>query len=938
MKSAPCAAAITARRGVCGAWLLPRRATPLFLLLSLTCMSSAQAQLSGGTFTLQPTTLDAGGGRACDTAGCIAPLFELTGTIGQIDAGVMNSNANPRQGFWLYGGFWYAQNPSGATPVTLAEVRSARANSRVTIDFATSSEVGTVAFEALSDGARSSLLAAKGDGFAPRRYTLDMVSSSDRFFLRAHDLDGSAVLHGPFVVGQTHGRDPQLDRMPFDWAPVRAAVSQLPATRTQALRDAPAAQLLLAVDRDGVYELEHADLVALGIAQLDGTPIAELALMHAGTPQPIDIDSADGTFGAGDRLRFVGLSKDSLYTKTSVYVLERNAANARRFAPEAAQAAASGQTHLRSVEIVNPQRGYHFAAPGSDPFYAERVVATQGQPVTRELRFTLDGGASSTRPSEIAVHLWGGTDYPGSIPDHHIELSLNGRPIGAARFDGLVEQVIRAELPAGALVSGEQLLTIRLPADHLYTADVVLLDRIAFGYDKAMQARAGALTLRDPCISDSGADVLFASGFENSVQGNTTVACAPLRMAGFSGAVQAYALGATPRVITGNASGGAITWRNARASDQSLWLADATGLLHPQPRLAQTPIDLAREPADYLIITHPLFANTLAPLVSAKRAQGLRVRTVAVTDAYTAYSHHEIDPSAIQLLIRDMHQRHGTRYVALIGGATYDPLNHLGAGSVDLIPTLFGPTHPVVRFGAIDARYADVDGDGISDLALGRFPARSTIELSRQLDKLSQYAGAAYRGKALFIADKRAREGDFKLDSQTLGALLPSYNVTHSALDNQSVAAVRGELQDQSSTGVGLIHFLGHSSPSRWSFQNLLSASDVANGFLNNAGRPSVVLQWGCWNSYHVEPAFSGMAHALLLGDQGAASIIGAASLLDANRSVQLATALLPRLEAGETLGEALNNAQRQLAQRGIIDADVQQGVVLLGDPALKVR
>jgi hypothetical protein len=121
------------------------------LLATIAFSPLTHAQLSGGSFTLDPTTLDAGGGRACDTVGCIAPLFELNGTIGQIDAGVMNSNPNPRQGFWLYGGFWYAQNPSGATPVTLAQVRSSRSSAdRFEVEFAASSEVGTVAYEVVS--------------------------------------------------------------------------------------------------------------------------------------------------------------------------------------------------------------------------------------------------------------------------------------------------------------------------------------------------------------------------------------------------------------------------------------------------------------------------------------------------------------------------------------------------------------------------------------------------------------------------------------------------------------------------------------------------------------------------------------------------------------------------------------------------------------------
>ena len=43
---------------------------------------------------------------------------------------------------------------------------------------------------------------------------------------------------------------------------------------------------------------------------------------------------------------------------------------------------------------------------------------------------------------------------------------------------------------------------------------------------------------------------------------------------------------------------------------------------------------------------------------------------------------------------------------------------------------------------------------------------------------------------------------------------------------------------------------------------------------------PSLVIQWGCWNTYHVAPEYDTLAHRLLLaGPQGAAAVVGSSTL-----------------------------------------------------------
>jgi hypothetical protein len=108
---------------------------------------------------------------------------------------------------------------------------------------------------------------------------------------------------------------------------------------------------------------------------------------------------------------------------------------------------------------------------------------------------------------------------------------------------------------------------------------------------------------------------------------------------------------------------------------------------------------------------------------------------------------------------------------------------------------------------------------------------------------------------------------------------------------------------------------------------------------LQNAGKPTVVTQWGCWNTYYVSPAYNSMGHKFLVsGENGAAAVMGATTLTLARSEKQLGTLLTPQLTApGTTIGEAMLSAKQQLAASNPELKDVILGWTLLGDPALQV-
>ena len=108
---------------------------------------------------------------------------------------------------------------------------------------------------------------------------------------------------------------------------------------------------------------------------------------------------------------------------------------------------------------------------------------------------------------------------------------------------------------------------------------------------------------------------------------------------------------------------------------------------------------------------------------------------------------------------------------------------------------------------------------------------------------------------------------------------------------------------------------------------------------LSNVDSPTLVTQWGCWNTYFVSPLEDTMAHAFMLNQNGgAASVLGASTLTKAEHEKGLAELVLTYLTHDQmTLGDAVTQAKRVYAQTNPDALDVILGWNILGDPALKL-
>lgn len=810
------------------------------------------------------------------------------------------------------------------TPVTLAYFSSQRSGDLLEVQFSSATEIGHLGYRIWGrESARADwrplhealIVGGRGDSHRPQTYT-QRVIAADINEVRLEDLDirGQSRFHAPVAVGAVWGAAPGVPTL--DWTAIRSANA-----RSLQLPRGSVGTVLADVVSAGVQAVSVGQLQAAGLA-VDAQNVQQLAVLDGALPLLRHVECTN--FGPHCTLEWLGRPRTSLYGPAHAYSIRVDASAARPVGPGALSSQAAAPRTVAGEYVSMPDRAYSFSAPGGDPWYDQRLVATTA-PVQLERSFSLPG--RTTGPVTLELLLWGGLDYPGDTPDHSIEVLLNGTPLDARRFDGLVEQQIRLTLPDSVLTTTNT-LTLRLPADTGHAADVVLLDGFRVQYPQLSNAVAGALQvgMPDPVLTEAWTR-LFGSGFESDV--------------GFA---------------LGNLAGGEVLWSQAgatlyrdvlpagsapvRAAVSALTLAAPARIAQPHLRAAPTPV--APQPVDYLILTHRLFADALQPLVKLQQQRGYSVRVVS-TDAVLANAGHDFDPQPLKNFI----DASNPRFVLLVGGDSYDYADHLALGAQSLLPTWYIVADPIVRFAATDSPYTDGDGDGLPERALGRIPARTLAEFERALQSMLERAAAP--APRYFAAAGGSAGGEhFGLHSRALLSWLrQGQPQEYGLVDELGLSAARTATLDALAGTADWINYLGHSSPNRWSFDPLLDTAQL--GSLVRVGPPAIVSQLGCWNNYFVLPDQDTMAHALLLRENRlAAAVIGSSNLAEDASHLALGTRLFDLIEDGHfgdvsgppvaTLGEALLVAKRALLRDAPEHAAAAQSLQLFGDPAQPLR
>jgi hypothetical protein len=671
------------------------------------------------------------------------------------------------------------------------------------------------------------------------------------------------------------------------------------------------------VRQTGIQRVSYETLRDAGL-DLAGVPVAKITVINRNMMVPVYgfTPDAEGSFGTGGYIEFYGEALDTIYTDTNIYTVQVSTAMVPHIpgVDGALRPGVGPEVSYTYSQLVNNQRVYSQGAPGVDVWFDTAMQVTTA---SKSWSYTFQVNGLVGDPATFDLDVWGMTNYPQD-PDHHILVSINGLSLANEKFDGQVEKKLSISLPAGLLQEGTNTLQLTLPADLGLQADIIYLDKYTVTFQRVFQAQNGRL--------------MFTSAgnrFDITNLPNGNVEVYRLSLAG-----QARLENVNIQI-----SGNTYTASFAGTNQNDTYLVTTTDAMYTPTLEAVRTVAKLDQPAQYLIIAHPDFISGLQPLVDAHRAQGLAVSVVDVNDLYAKLTYGIFDPDAIKQYIAYAAKYLGTEYVLLVGGDTYDYRNYTGRNSNSFIPSLFLSTGARARNVPVDPLYADVNNDNVPDLAIGRFPVRNSAELNLMVSKTLAYAGKDYGGTAVFASDLNDGIVSYKEVNNGMAASLPvGWSVQNIHLDDVSVATARTQLLTAMNGGTALVTFTGHSGPASWTFSNLFNISDAAA--LTNTGRPFVVVQWGCWNTYYIDPVNNFLVQKFLFsGNQGAVVVMGGTTLVDSTSERLLGNLLTPRLATpGTTVGQALQVAKSELAQSHPELLDVLLGWSLMGDPALVIQ
>jgi hypothetical protein len=819
-------------------------------------------------------------------------------------------------------------------PVSFAAIDVKRQNGWLEVAFTSAQEAGVLGYRVIArdpGGDAEPLLPvftpARGAGQSYLIRGADLRAAE--VFIEELDSLGGLTAHGPFAVGKAIGAaKPQAS---YAWQ--AAQLEQAAFTTLSRADRSPgfdqrgvAADVVVRVAQSGWVHLSAAELAAAGFASNLG-----IGVFAGASEQPV-LRHQGGISFYGKAI------DDSIYTRTRSYRLGASkqadlAAKTHILTGDSATESKSiASTNARGELVIAPNREYSFSAPNADPFYAGTASRMTQNSTPHFERFDLPALITANETVRLSLHYWGALDLP-ALEDHALAFYLNGQLIAQDAFDGFLERRIRVSLPAAQFKALGNVLEMRaLSGAQTGAFDRVNLESLTLDYPRSLMFAGDELRFRRPTA------------------GRFTIQSAP------SDATLWQVLGdGSHRFVSQKTDKGGLEL-DASPGDEYLVVADSTARPHAalgmlpkaiDPFASLAPAQAPDQALDQLIIVHPSLQNEIEPLLALHRAKGLKVYALNVQQLYGFYSADVVHPSAIQAAISDAAQRFGLKSVLLIGGDTTEAIgNPAGA----LIPTLYVPVHQAVRYAPFDAKYGDINGDGMLqagvDIPVGRLPAQTSAELRVMLQKrvAAQTPGTQTPGTQtpgtqvaaalanITVADRE--QAGFSFADAALGLdqyFAPGFSTRLALDDFNSPTSLRHALSAQVAAGARLIQYLGHSAPMQWSREAILSSSDVRAGlFASSANSSSVLLQWGCWGGYFVDANADSLARALMSTPGGVRAVLAPAALSDVGRDLRASSAVLL---GSKTLGSMLMRLNSADASGTEKAAAFAPAFNLLGDP-----
>ena len=537
--------------------------------------------------------------------------------------------------------------------------------------------------------------------------------------------------------------------------------------------------------------------------------------------------------------------------------------------------------------------------------------------------FKIENAVSLSDSATLSLNLVGGS-IEGTEVDHHAAVWLNGTWIGACEWPGIELFSCELSFPQNLLINGSNTLDVTgiLASDVGYS--IFYVDSFDVHYNKNYQAVNSSLL-----FTGDANRVVTIDGFDGD---NVFVLDVSDSLA--------------PKLVS---------IKNKRSKNSNSWIsfrpehADSNYFAISQSAVTSV-IEIApysfknlktrKKRAQYLVITPSDLIGAAQQLAEYRSAQGYMTEVVVLETIIAEFNHGIYSPLAIKNFLSYAYNnwKMPPEYVVLVGDATYDYRDVMGYGG-NLMPTVFVST-PNGLF-ASDNYLADVNDDGIPDMAIGRLPVLTEDELIDILDKIKNYESytGAQKDKILLLADNPEEGADFTSDSNRIsGVIPPDYSQKKIYLSDNSLNVARQKLFDELTDGAAFVNYIGHSGTDRLAQEGLLLSTDVET--ISTNGISPVITDMTCVVGEFIFPPFDPLAELMLLQPNGGATAVWSPSGLSENAEARILDSLFYSAlnhDGEKILGDSILNALNKFSQSGHKSYHILI-YNLLGDPALQLH
>lgn len=678
--------------------------------------------------------------------------------------------------------------------------------------------------------------------------------------------------------------------------------------------DHPAVKISVA--QEGWYHVSFAQLFAAGLDR--NTDSRTLHLYAEGIEQPLLLTGRAGSPPSpSDGIEFYGTGIDTPFSADRVYWLISDSHWPKRILPVAAPVSGSIAPASFPFTVLREDRTTYFAAllngENSDNFFGAIITS---EPTDQDL-VVAHIDSSSALPISLDVALQGVTD----AQEHRVTVQFNGATLGEMDFLGLALAEQSFPVEPSLLQNGTNTVTLTaLNGDN----DVSLVHSIALHY--AHTYAADADWLRATAFAGSE---LHLTGFTNP-QIRVFDITDPLNISELAARISPES-GTYSAALALSAGGPAVRTILAFASDA---LSTPVSLARHVP----TFLDDNRTGADVVIITHPDFVTSVAPLVCLRTSQGHHVSLVTTEQIFDEYNYGERSPFAIRSFLQEAasHWQRKPQSILLVGDASFDPRDYLGLGESDFVPTRIIETAAFKT--ASDDWFTDFAQNGYATIPTGRLPVRTAADADLVVSKIIGYeqgnSAGSWNSQALLIADQNV-DSNFTAAANSAAATLPStLQVSQISADSLDAATARSQILAALNNGALLVDYNGHGAEQQWSFADLFNTTDAAA--LSNGGRLPVYLLMDCLNGFFHDAYAESLAESLLLAPNGGAVAVWASSGFTQQSPQSTLNQAFLHLFAGNP-NQSLGRLVLQ-AKAGTADNDVRRTWVLFGDPSMKLQ